>query len=206
MQPVTAAEEKASLRREVKARLECLSSSAWEASNQALLQQFWSLPVLQETHTIFLYYGMGREFPTARLIPFLLKAGKQVALPRCLPGRQMEARLWDGTAPLVRHPYGMWEPESNAPLCSPEQLELILVPGLCFDSFGFRLGYGGGYYDRYLNACNGVTVGLCRDCFLFPRLPHEVHDLPVDFVITETAIRKTRPPKGGPAFPLAGIK
>ena len=66
-----------------------------------------------------------------------------------------------------------------------EKLDLILVPGLCFDSRGSRLGQGGGYYDRYLEDYDGVTIGLCREDFFQVNLPREPLDAWVRFVLTE---------------------
>ena len=69
---------------------------------------------------------------------------------------------------------------------SPEEIDLVLVPGLCYDRQGYRLGFGGGYYDRWLAGFPGLRVGLCREAVLQDRLPVEHHDLPVDLVVTES--------------------
>ena len=183
--PVSAADMKAALRCEKKAILNSLSPAKLEAGSRSLLEQFLALPELRDAGILFVYGSMGREVPTWELIRTLLQQGKRVALPRCLPHHEMEARLWDGSAPLIQHPYGMLEPGEDFPLCPPEQLDLILVPGLSFDKEGYRLGYGGGYYDRYLSRCRGLTVGLCRRALLEARLPRDAFDLPVQRLLVE---------------------
>jgi len=88
---------------------------------------------------------------------------------------------------LVPHRYGMLEPEAALPVVEPGQAELILVPGLAFTLQGFRLGYGGGYYDRLLaQPGHAPTLGACFQALLLEELPHEPHDVPVDFLVTET--------------------
>ncbi|NLG14647.1 MAG: 5-formyltetrahydrofolate cyclo-ligase [Lentisphaerae bacterium] len=91
--------------------------------------------------------------------------------------------------------YGILEPIAERIGFRREDLDFSglfvwLVPGLGFDRFGHRLGRGGGYYDRLLGFHRGVRVGVCYDCQLFASLPHESHDLPVDWVVTETRILK----------------
>ena len=131
---------------------------------------------------------MDTEPDTVRLLPPLWDIGKQVCLPRCLPGNQMEARLVQRDSTLVRHPYGMLEPGPDCPLIPPDQIDLVLVPGLAFDRSGGRLGRGGGYYDRWLAGFSGITAALCRDGLLMEAIPRLPHDLGVDLVITETSL------------------
>jgi 5-formyltetrahydrofolate cyclo-ligase len=89
---------------------------------------------------------------------------------------------------LVLHPFGMAEPASDSPVIAPEEIELTLVPGLAFDRLGFRLGYGGGYFDRFLKNFNGVSAGIVFHDLLFEKIPHSVHDIPMHWIITEQEI------------------
>lgn len=182
--PSTITVEKAALRRSVKE----ISFSVQEVaeSDRLLFQRFLALPQLAECSSILLYYGVGREPDTARLLEPLAHMGKILALPHCLPDGQMEARRFLGAARLIPGPFGIPEPDMSCPIMAQDDLSLILVPGLCFDAQGFRLGHGSGYYDRYLAGCSGTTVALCRDRLLFSVLPTESHDRPVDLVLTET--------------------
>lgn len=178
-------EQKTALRRAVRARLSAMSPEEREESDGILFRRFLALPPLETADRVLLFYGMGTEPDTARLIPALLDRGKEVLLPRCLPGRAMEARRVTGESVLIRHRYGMLEPGEDCPLVEREKIGLILVPGLCFDGWGYRLGQGGGYYDRYLAGYTGVTVGLCRRAVLQEAVPREPHDHPVDLVVTD---------------------
>lgn len=178
--------DKAALRTEIRARMGALIVSEREKSDEALFTRLLALPEVERAKTILLYYGMGSEPDTARLIPKLIAMGKTVALPRCLPGQQMEARRVANGAELVRHPYGMLEPGEDCPAVPKEEIDLVLTPGLAFDKNCYRLGQGGGYYDRYLAHYTGKTVALCRDVFLLPAVPVEAHDRPVELVLTET--------------------
>ena len=184
--PSTITAEKAALRTAALAALEGLSPQARRDSDRALFRAFLALPQVGQASTLLLYCGMGVEPDTRALFSPLWEAGKALCLPRCLPGNQIEARLVQPTDPLIRHPYGMLEPDRDAPLAAPAQIQLALVPGLAFDRAGGRLGRGGGYYDRWLTAFSGLRVALCRQAVLFDALPRLPHDLGVDLVVTET--------------------
>ena len=86
-------------------------------------------------------------------------------------------------------PYGIPEPPAGAPEVPPQRLALCVLPCLAAAPDGTRLGYGGGYYDRFLPlACNAVKIALCRAALLEPVLPRECHDVRADFVLTEDAL------------------
>lgn len=156
------------------------------ASDHQLFQQFLTLLHSTRPSSILLYFGVGNEPDTSQLFEPLSLLGTELALPRCLPGGEMEARSYRGIEHLTSGPFGIPEPDITCPVVRRDSLSLILVPGLCFDERGFRLGHGGGYYDRYLTGFSGSSVALCRDRLLLPNLPVEPHDRPVDLVLTET--------------------
>lgn len=183
----TIAEDKAALRRQVCLTLECLSPEAVRRGDDALFAAFSALPQAEAASTLFAFWGiLGREPDTGRLIRALTARGKRVGLPRMLPGRQMEVRLYEPDRPLVPASFGILEPLADAPLLARPDIDLALVPAVCYDRSGFRLGFGGGYYDRWLSGFSGFTVGLCRDCVLQDRVPTEDHDCRVDLLLTET--------------------
>lgn len=182
------AEEKAALRTQIRARVAALTGEERRESDEALFSRFLALPEVAEAEHVLLYLGMGGEPDTYRLLEPLRALGKRVALPRILPGRGMEGRLVPEGAVLVRHPYGMLEPGEDCPLLPREAFDLVLVPGLAFDRACQRLGQGGGYYDRYLAGFPGHTIALCREVCLLSAVPAEVHDAPVETVLTERAI------------------
>ena len=183
----TVAEDKADLRRQVRLTWEVLSPEAVRRGLDALFAAFSALPQAEAASTLFAFWGiLGREPDTGRLIRALTARGKRVGLPRMLPGRQMEVRLYEPDRPLVPASFGILEPPADAPLLARPDIDLALVPAVCYDRRGFRLGFGGGYSDRWLSGFSGFTVGLCRDCVLQDRVPTEDHDCRVDLLLTET--------------------
>ena len=178
--------EKKQLRRQVRERLEALTPQERQRSDDALFARFLALPQVAEADTVFAFWGVpGREPDTARLVRELVRRGKTAALPRMLPGRRMEARRFDPDRPLLPAAFGISEPGEDCPLLEPEHIDLALVPAVCYDRRGYRLGFGGGYYDRWLKDFSGFTVGLCREIVLQDRVPVEPHDARVDFLLTE---------------------
>ncbi len=176
--PAGVTEEKAALRR----RLRALPPVDWAP----LCQRFLALPQVDRAGTVLLFWGVGREPDTSGILKALLSRGKRLALPRCLPGRQIEARQVTHTACLRPSAYGIPEPGEDCPPVPREEIDLILVPNLCCDRQGYRLGHGGGYYDRYLADYRGRTVALCPEEWVQLRLPTDPFDQPVELVLTQT--------------------
>lgn len=178
--------EKKELRRRVREELSALSRPELVRSDNALFARFLALPQVEAAKTIFAFWGIpGREPDTSRLIGELVKRGKTVGLPRMLPEHRMEVRRFEADRPLVKASFGISEPGEDCPLLDREDIGLVLVPAVCYDRRGFRLGFGGGYYDRWLEHFSGVTVGLCRGAVLRETVPVEAHDAKVDILLTE---------------------
>ena len=188
MPSTTAAEEKARLRAELTGRERTLSSAALQESDAILFRRLEELPAFAHASTLFLFVGAGQEPDTLPLIRRLHDRGRRVVLPRCLPGHGMACLRYDPERPLVRHPFGMLEPAADSPEVDKSAIDFVLVPALCYDRRGFRLGRGGGYYDRWLAGFRGASAGLCRGCLLQDALPLEAHDRPVQAVVTETGL------------------
>ena len=179
--------DKAAFRRCLKALEREITEDQRLASDKALQQNLLCHAELECAHTVLLYLSMGAEPDTGPIAEELLRRGKTVLMPRCLPERGMEARLYD-PARLARHRYGMLEPDITCPVYDRSRIDLILVPALCYDRACSRMGRGGGYYDRYLKGYVGRTIGLCRDILLQDSLPTEAWDQAVECVITETEV------------------
>ena len=178
--------EKKALRCRVREQLSALSRSALVRSDDALFEKFLALPQVEKAQTVFAFWGIpGREPDTVRLIGELIRRGKTVGLPRMLPDHRMEVRRYDPDIDLVTVSVGISEPGEDCPLIAREAINLVLVPAVCYDRRGYRLGFGGGYYDRWLAGFSGVTVGLCREAVLQEAVPTEAHDARVDLLLTE---------------------
>ena len=150
------------------------------------------MPQWQAAKTVFSYVSVGRETDTRELIDAALLQGKRVCVPRCVGKGRMEARLLRAQAELLPAAFGLLEPPASAPLVPAGQIDVLIVACLAADLEGFRLGYGGGYYDRFLAEARGVSICLCRDRALMDSVPRQQGDLPVDYVVTETQIRNVR--------------
>lgn len=184
---ITAAEAKAALRQQVREEMASMTPEELLISDQAMFDVFLNLRRVERAKTILLFWGIpGREPGTGHLVRALAERGKRVGLPRMLPEHQMEVRLYQPDRPLVPAAFGILEPPEDAPLLPREEIQLALVPALCYDRKGYRLGFGGGYYDRWLAEFFGFTVGLCRDRVLQSAVPREEHDRRINLIITET--------------------
>ncbi len=181
-------EVKRELRRRLRRQIALLSEKELEISDKAIYNNLSVLPEVLAASRAFLYLSVGHEVDTHRLLRLLMNLGKTVALPVSLAGGEMffaEYRrgcLTDGT--VVPIP----EPDASAPRLEPEEGDLILVPGLTFDAEGFRMGQGGGYYDRFLASRRLFSVGVARDALLMEHVPREKHDQPVCCLVTESRI------------------
>lgn len=178
--------EKKELRKAVRRQLSALSPEELTRSDSALIARFLALPQVEEARTVFAFWGIpGKEPDTAQLVQALTARGKRVGLPRMLPEHRMEVRQYDPDRPLLQVSFGISEPGEDCPLLAREEVDLVLVPAVCYDRQGYRLGFGGGYYDRWLEGFAGFRAGLCRGAVLQERVPTEPHDARVDLLLTE---------------------
>ena len=140
--------------------------------------------------SVMLYLSMRSEVETLGLLDILLHQEKVVCAP-VVDTHQLELiphRIRDAKTELVRHRYGMLEPNSICPTFPTTQLQLIIVPGIVFDSNGYRLGYGKGFYDRFLAKCpHAVSVGLAYQMQIVEDTFPQAWDVPVQHIFTENS-------------------
>ena len=148
---------KKTLRKETIAAMKELPESVKTQADEQLTQRLLELPAFQEAKTLATYLSMGHEFSTASLIQAALQDGKRVCVPRTYPQGRMEFVEYDPDI-LEKTRFGLLEPNEKGKLVDKAEIDLIHVPGLVFQSKGYRIGYGGGYYDRYLADFAGKTV------------------------------------------------
>lgn len=173
---MTAAERKQRLRRQ--------AAALPKLDEPALVAAFLALPQVAEADTVMLFCGVGRELDTTPLLEALLERGKRVCYPVCLPGRQMQARAVSGPEQLQPGKFGIPAPGEECPTVDKGEIGVVLVPCLLCDRQGYRLGYGGGYYDRWLADLQGLTVCICPEERLVDELPREGFDVPVQLVLS----------------------
>lgn len=138
---------------------------------------------------VMLYLSMRSEVETTDLLEGLLNSGKQICAP-VIDTEQVKLtprRIQNPNTELVRHRYGMLEPKDACPIFPTEHLQLIVVPGIAFDRKGYRLGYGKGFYDRFLTKCpHAIRIGLAYQIQVVEDTFPQAWDVPVQHIFTET--------------------
>ena len=176
---------KAELRRHVIEETAGLPDDYIADSDRGLFLKVMSLREFSTANKIMIYHSVNREPDTLEIVRAAFSAGKTVAFPFCYRGGLMQARIVSCLSELRPAALGIPAPPDTAPVIAPEELDLIIVPALTYDKAGYRLGYGGGYYDRYLSGISAFTVGLARERLIKDELPREPHDIAVKCVVTE---------------------
>lgn len=150
---------------------------------------FINSPFFHNFDIYLCYVSVGSEVDTAVIIDKLLSAGKRVAVPNCQNGTMDFFEILSADE-LIIGAYGIPTADTaKANKITDFSRALCLVPALSFDKSGFRLGYGGGYYDRFLYAKNIKTLGLCYEDCISECLPAEEHDIKIKSVLTEKGFR-----------------
>ena len=173
---------KAELRKKILQEMKALSQEQKQAMDQVLTERFLQHPFYQEAKTIATYLSFPHEFQTQELIKRMLKDGKKVLIPKTYPKGRMEFVVYDPKQ-LAKTSFGLLEPQGDLEVVEPSQIDLIHVPGLAFTTEGYRIGYGGGYYDRYLEHFAGHTMSTIYPCQV-QEFNSENHDIPVQEVLT----------------------
>ena len=148
---------KKTLRKETIAAMNRLPESVKTQADEQLTQRLLELPAFQDAKTLATYLSFDHEFSTAGLIQAALQLGKRVCVPRTYLQGRMEFVEYDPDI-LEKTRFGLLEPNERGQVVDKSEIDLIHVPGLVFQSKGYRIGYGGGYYDRYLEDFTGKTV------------------------------------------------
>lgn len=181
-------QEKAALRRELLAQRDAVPQR--EEKSRAVGDGVLALPAYQKARQVLLYLSKGSEVDTWEVFARAVAEGKEVYAPRCLDGEGTMG-FFQVTSPqeLLQGRFGLWEPDPRR--CAPwrrREGALCLVPGIAFDRQGYRLGYGKGYYDRFLAGFSGTAAGLCFRELALERLPRGPQDRRVDVLVTEAGV------------------
>lgn len=187
----TAALEKQRLREERLAARETLSEQERCVLDDCITQKLLETPEYAEAITVLTYVSVSSEVSTRMFIERALCDGKTVAVPRCLPGYRLEFVAITSLEQLVAAPFNLLEPSRELPALIEDQMSnaICIVPALLVDTKGYRLGYGAGFYDRFLSTYSGKKICLAYQQNLSKTmLPHTEFDVPVDMVITESGV------------------
>ena len=184
------AEERGALRKEILAARDRLPAGERAAKSRAIADRLRALPAFAEARKIFFYVNFRSEVETLPLLRECLARGKEVSVPLTLAAehRLRAHALADPDRDLVPGYCRIPEPARGLPVVDPASLDLVLVPGSVFDDQGGRLGYGGGYYDRFLSgeAPQALRIGLAFDLQVVARVPLAPHDQRLHALVTET--------------------
>jgi len=182
---------KKAIRREMLAARARLSLEKRRQKSNAIGRRLCELAEYRDSHTVLFFVGFGTEVSTLPMITHALEGGKTVVAPRVRQeSGDLELRqVQNPQEELSEGAMGILEPKSGSPEVPLRQIDLIVVPAVAWDTDGYRVGYGGGFYDRLLGHNeNAVTVGLGFECQLIDRVPRAPHDLGVDVLVTEDRV------------------
>ncbi len=174
---------KSELRKQVLQEMKALPRQQKQVMDLALTERLLQHPFYQEAKIIATYLSFSHEFQTQGLIEKALRDGKKVLIPKTYPKGRMDFVVYHPQQ-LVKTSFGLLEPQGDLEVVDASQIDLIHVPGLAFTTEGYRIGYGGGYYDRYLEHFSGHTFSTIYPCQIKDFIP-EKHDIPVQEVLID---------------------
>lgn len=174
--------DKKALRRQIREKKRAMTPEQILNASKCLAEKFLATSQYAKAKTIYGYLPYNQEVRTELILQRALEDGKRVAVPKVY-GDEMRFIYITGFERLENSDMGIPEPIDDVPVAE-DPNALVLMPGLAFDKEGHRVGYGGGYYDKYLSKEPGhPTVALCYDFQMMPKLDTEEFDVPVDLVI-----------------------
>ena len=174
------------------ARRDAIDPMERARTGQLIVERFLALPEAVAARAVMAFWSFGSEVPMDPLIARLVEAGVTVVLPRIVDG-QLEPRTWRPGEPVSETHFGAREPEGGR-VVAPGEIDVVATPGIAFDRLGGRVGYGGGFYDRFLPSTPALRVGVAFGVQLVDEpLPGAPFDLPVDVIVTESETIRCRP-------------
>ena len=174
--------DKKEIRDQIRQKKRAMTIEQIEAASARLCEQFAQTEQYRNAKTVYGYLPYNQEVRTTAMMEQVLKDGKRLALPK-IYGDVMKFIWVDDLSQVAKGYCGIPEPIHDEPLAD-DPTSLVLMPGMAFTKDGQRMGYGGGFYDKFLGGEPGhPTVALCYDFQIVESLPTEAFDIPVDLVI-----------------------
>lgn len=190
MRPIDIRGYKQDLRERSKERRKNMDAGEKQTLDRAVAENVRRLKEYRPAKTLLVYMSTPIEVDTVEIIKNAWADGKRVAVPRCIPDtRNMEFHYIENLECLSVGSFSVMEPDPSLPIVTDFSGCLMIVPGMHFDMKGYRLGYGKGYYDRYMVRFTGVSAGICYSNELKPFLYHGRYDRHVDVVVTDKRIK-----------------
>lgn len=185
--------EKDVIRKDCSNKRDAIDISLRKAMDEKICSLATSLVSFRHADIILLYAPIKSEIDVMPIFDEAVKRGKRVAFPRCnVEERTMKFHFVESLDELTPCAYGIREPSEDAPVYDPHNTKGSVVcyaPGLAFDVFGYRLGYGKGYYDKFMNVYNGCTIGVVYSDFILGSLPKGRFDKHCDVILTEKGVK-----------------
>ncbi|EMF45414.1 5-formyltetrahydrofolate cyclo-ligase [Planococcus halocryophilus Or1] len=180
--------DKKTQRNHVLAMLSQMTADQYNSKSQAVINRLMKDPAFLSAETVGLTISAFPEVDTLALIDKCWMVGKKIAIPKChSASRVMDFRIIEHFDQLETVYMKLKEPiVTKTSYIKPEKIDLLIVPGVVFSKQGFRIGFGGGYYDRFLANYTGDTRSVAFDCQIAEEIPVEEHDLPVEGIYTES--------------------
>ena len=181
---------KSRLRRQLLSRRATLTQTERQQKSAVIASHIVGMPVFLSSHTIMVYLALPQEVQTVSIIQAARRQGKRIVVPVVEDDRLMAVELSQPTARLRRGAFGILEPEPPAAVVRPEEIQYVAVPGVAFDRRGVRLGFGKGFYDRFLVQLPATTYrcGLAFCIQMVPCVPWLPHDIRMHGVVTEQGL------------------
>ena len=174
--------DKAALRKQIREKKRAMTTTEIEEASARLGALFAATEYYRQAKSIYGYLPYNQEVRTVPMLEQAIRDGKRVAVPKCY-GDEMRFIWMDDLSKVEKGYAGIPEPVADGPVADDPQA-LVLMPGLAFDPEGRRIGYGGGFYDRFLaNEPEHPTLALCYAFQMMPKLETEEFDIPVDCVL-----------------------
>ncbi len=190
MRPIDIRQYKNDLRESIKQERRDMPPEEKKILDNGVTRNVFKLYQYRSAKTIMVYVSTVIEVDTYEIIKGAWHDGKKVAVPRCIPGtRFMDFHYITSFDDLKPGTFGVPEPDPQLPTVTDFDGCLMLLPALSIDYLGFRLGYGKGYYDRYMSKFNGACAGICYTSNIRRHMYHGRFDRPVDVVVTEKWIK-----------------
>lgn len=187
---------KEDLRKIILAKRDAMGETDNKRLSDTICRSLISLSPYESAKTIMCFLSFRSEVDTSLIVENVLVSGKRLVVPVIdLKTKTIKLSYVKSMDDLVENTYGILEPSPSAfKEASPKDIDLVLVPGACFNLKGYRIGYGGGYYDKFLPQIrkDALTLGLCFDFQIVSSISPEKHDIPVDIVLSEKRMIKSK--------------
>lgn len=184
---------KRQIRTEILERRNMLTAEEREKAEVTILKSLSTLSEFENANTIASFVSFRNEIEMQTINQSILSSGKKLVLPLIdMTLKTMHFHQVDNLESLVKNSYGILEPNPEEhPQVPFEDIELVLTPGVAFDLFGYRLGYGGGFYDRFFTSLKKAipSIGIAFECQVVSKLPTDAYDQKIQKLLTETGLK-----------------